>query len=175
MPVRPSVANSSHANMLAEAGRACHPPSTRSPGGGVSRTILLDTDTLSLLMHGHERLVQRVAQQTEPMAITIVARIEILQCRFASLLKAADGERLLAAQHWLEENEAYLSRVACLPFDQSAATTFDRLRDNTSLRKIGRADLLIASIALSRQATLVTRNRKHFERIPGLRVGNWTD
>ena len=137
--------------------------------------ILLDTDTLSLLMHGHERLVQRVARQTEPMAITIVTRIEILQGRFASLLKAADGERLLVAQHWLEENEAYLSRVACLTFDRSAAATFDRLRDKTSLRKIGRADLLIASIALSRQATLVTRNRKHFERITGLRVENWAD
>ena len=47
--------------------------------------ILLDTDTLSLLMHGHERLVQRVARQTESMAITLVTRIEILQGRFASL------------------------------------------------------------------------------------------
>ena len=137
--------------------------------------ILLDTDTLSLLMHGHERLVQRVARQTETMAITLVTRIEILQGRFASLLKAADGERLLLAQHWLEENEASLSRVTCVPFDQSAATAFDRLRDKTSLRKIGRADLLIASIALSRQAILVTRNRKHFERIPELRVENWAD
>lgn len=137
--------------------------------------ILLDTDTLSLLMHGHERLVQRVARQTETMAITLVTRIEILQGRFASLLKAVDGERLLLAQHWLEENEASLSRVTCVPFDQSAATAFDRLRDKTSLRKIGRADLLIASIALSRQAILVTRNRKHFERIPGLRVENWAD
>ena len=137
--------------------------------------ILLDTHTLSLLMHGHKRLVQRVARQTESMAITLVTRIEILQGRFASLLKAADGARLLVAQHWLEENEAYLSRVACVPFDQSAAAAFDRLRDKTLLRKIGRADLLIASIALSRQATLVTRNRKHFERIPGLRVENWAD
>ena len=137
--------------------------------------ILLDTDTLSLLMHGHERLVLRVARQTETMAITLVTRIEILQGRFASLLKAVDGERLLLAQHWLEENEASLSRVTCVPFDQSAATAFDRLRDKTSLRKIGRADLLIASIALSRQAILVTRNRKHFERIPGLRVENWAD
>ena len=137
--------------------------------------ILLDTDTLSLLMRGHERLVLRVSRHTEPMAITLVTRIEIFQGRFASLLKAADGERLLLAQHWLEENEAYLSRVSCVPFDQSAAATFDRLCDKTSLRKIGRADLLIASIALSRQAILVTRNRKHFERIPGLRVENWAD
>jgi tRNA(fMet)-specific endonuclease VapC len=43
------------------------------------------------------------------------------------------------------------------------------------LLEIGRADLLIASIALSRQATLVTRNLRHFRLIPGLRVENWAD
>ena len=35
------------------------------------------------------------------------------------------------------------------------------------------ADLFIAAIALSRGATLVTGNRKHYERIPGLLVENW--
>jgi len=49
--------------------------------------------------------------------------------------------------------------VTCVPFDQSAAATFDRLRDKTSLRKIGRADLLVASIAVSRRASPATRNR----------------
>ena len=55
--------------------------------------------------------------------------------------------------------EAHLSRVTCVPFDQSAAATLDRVRDKTSLRKIGRADLLVASIAVSRRASPATRNR----------------
>ncbi len=42
-------------------------------------------------------------------------------------------------------------------------------------RKIGRAELLIASIALFRHATLVTRNLQHFQLIPGLRVENWAN
>jgi tRNA(fMet)-specific endonuclease VapC len=44
-----------------------------------------------------------------------------------------------------------------------------------ALNKVGRADLLIASIALANRATLVTRNRRHFEKVPGLMVVNWVD
>lgn len=55
------------------------------------------------------------------------------------------------------------------------ACEFDRLRDNKSLRKIGRADLLIACIELAGQATLVTRNLRHFCMISGLHVLNWAD
>jgi hypothetical protein len=36
---------------------------------------------------------------------------------------------------------------------------------------IGLADYLIAGVCLSRSATLLTRNRAHFERVPGLRIG----
>ncbi|UBF25011.1 type II toxin-antitoxin system VapC family toxin [Kovacikia minuta CCNUW1] len=56
-----------------------------------------------------------------------------------------------------------------------AAEQFDVLRSARSLRKIGRADLLIASIALANQAVLITRNTRHFKQIPNLRVVNWVD
>jgi tRNA(fMet)-specific endonuclease VapC len=59
--------------------------------------------------------------------------------------------------------------------DVLAAAEFDRLRPNKKLKKIGRADLLIACIALANRATLVTRNLKHFRLVPGLRVENWVD
>jgi tRNA(fMet)-specific endonuclease VapC len=43
------------------------------------------------------------------------------------------------------------------------------------LRKIGRADLLIAAISLANRATVVSRNLKDFRQVPGLRVENWAD
>jgi tRNA(fMet)-specific endonuclease VapC len=55
------------------------------------------------------------------------------------------------------------------------AVEFEKLRQNTNLKKIGRGDLQIASIALAHRATLVTRILKDFQQIPGLQVENWAD
>jgi tRNA(fMet)-specific endonuclease VapC len=62
-----------------------------------------------------------------------------------------------------------------IPFDEPAATQFDRLRINKAYRKIGHADLLIASIVLANQAALVTRNLRHFRNIPGIKIVDWVD
>ncbi len=43
------------------------------------------------------------------------------------------------------------------------------------LRAIGRADLLIAAVALAHRSTMVTRNLRHFQQVPGLQVENWVD
>jgi tRNA(fMet)-specific endonuclease VapC len=137
--------------------------------------FVLDTDTLSLLLRGHPRVTERVAQAAEEVVITLVARVEILQGRFASVLKAENGDRLLQAQRRLEESEHDLNRFTILAIDAAAAAEFDRLRQNKKLRKIGRADLLIAALSLAKRATVVTHNRKDFEQVPGLRVEDWTD
>jgi len=136
--------------------------------------ILLDTDTLSLLMRHHPGLTKRMAA-SEPVAITVISRLEILQGRIASILKAADGSQLTQAQHWLRESEEFMRRLPCVEVDTASASIFDQLRENRRLRKIGRADLLVASIALAHRATLVTRNLKHFQQVPGLLVENWAD
>lgn len=43
------------------------------------------------------------------------------------------------------------------------------------MKKSGRKDLLQACIALAHAATLVTRNTKDFQPIPGLKLENWAD
>jgi hypothetical protein len=57
----------------------------------------------------------------------------------------------------------------------SVEPQFDSLRKVSKFRKIGRADLLIASISLAHQATLVTRNLRHFRQISHLSLENWVD
>jgi tRNA(fMet)-specific endonuclease VapC len=137
--------------------------------------FILDTDTLTLLLRGHERVTHRTSAATGEVVITVISRIEALQGRFASVLKAEDGDRLLQAQQRLAENERDLEGLTILPVDVAAAAAFDGLRANKKLKKIGRADLLIAAIALANRAKLVTRNLKDFRQVPGLQVENWAD
>jgi tRNA(fMet)-specific endonuclease VapC len=86
------------------------------------------------------------------------------------------GDELLRAQGLLDLTRQSLASVATVfAIDAEAAREFDRLRENKKLKKIGRADLLIAAITLANRATLVSRNLKDFHQVPGLQVENWVD
>jgi tRNA(fMet)-specific endonuclease VapC len=67
--------------------------------------------------------------------------------------------------------------VSILSFDESAARVYGELR--AELERLGtplaEPDLRIASIALSRELTLVTGNVRHFARVPGLKLENWLE
>jgi tRNA(fMet)-specific endonuclease VapC len=137
---------------------------------------LLDSDTLSHLHAGHPQVVANLRAVDDPeVATTIVTKIEILRARYDFLLKASDGNQLLVAQHWLLLSEELLTGLSIIPFDAAAAREFDRLRRDKKLKRIGRADLLIASITLANHAVLVTRNLRHFGQVPNLHVVNWVD
>ena len=67
------------------------------------------------------------------------------------------------------------TELLVIPIDRAVSLEFDRLRAVSKFRKIGRADLLIASIAIARHSVLVTRNLRHFRQIPGVKLENWVD
>ncbi|MBD1854699.1 MULTISPECIES: PIN domain-containing protein [Leptolyngbya] len=137
---------------------------------------LLDTDTLTHLYAGNARVAERFKTVGDPdTGTTIVTKAEMLRGRIDYILKATTGTELLRAQNLFSETEALLSQILVVPFNQAAAEQFEQLVALRNLRKIGRADLLIASITLANQAILVTRNIRHFRQFPGLRIENWVD
>ncbi len=137
---------------------------------------LLDTDTLTHLYAGNSNVVERLkAVEDSEIGITIITKVEVLRGRIDYLLKAETGVDLLKAQELLFRTEELLSHLLIVPISQAASVEFERLRAVSKFRKIGRSDLLIASITLANRATLVTRNTRHFKQIPGLRVENWVD
>lgn len=74
--------------------------------------------------------------------------------------------------------EQVVSRAqTVLPFDAAAARCFGELK--ADLERAGtplaEPDFRIAAIVLTAELTLVTRNVKHFARVPGLVVENWID
>jgi tRNA(fMet)-specific endonuclease VapC len=137
---------------------------------------LLDADTLIHLHAGHEKVLARLRQCDDPdIGITIFTKAEILRARYESLLKAEDAEHLLQAQARLQRSEELLNQLATTTFDQKTAQIVNGLLKQKKIKKIGRVDLLVAGLALANQATLVTRNLKHFRQVPSLQLENWVD
>lgn len=137
--------------------------------------ILLDTDTLTLLFLGNVAARRRLESARDNVATTIISRIEMLRGRFDAVVKAADAKQLQQAFRRLVETETQLATWSIVPIDYATAEQFEKLLRDKKLKKIGRGDLLIASIALAHRATLVTRNLRDFEKVPGLTAVNWLD
>jgi tRNA(fMet)-specific endonuclease VapC len=75
----------------------------------------------------------------------------------------------------LAETRAFCNLYSSLPFDDSAAEEYGRLRAQLAGlgTPIGPNDLMIASIALANGLTLITHNRTEFSRVPNLMIEDW--
>ncbi len=140
--------------------------------------IVLDTDIVTLLGYGRsEKLRLRIeaVDENEELAITLVTRMEILQGRFANLVKAANEEELLTAMERFRASEALLDSFRLLEVTEAAARHLQEMTRPKKKVRMRRGDLLIACIALAHKALLVTRNVEDYKPVTGLRVENWAD
>jgi predicted nucleic acid-binding protein len=138
--------------------------------------ILLDTDTVTHFSYGNANVHRKVEEVgDEELAIAIITRNEILRGRAESLLKAANEDELRKAAERFRQSEELLSDFVVAGFDEDSIKHFGKLRKQKNLKKMGRADMLIACIALARDALLVTRNTKDYKDVAGLRTDNWVD
>jgi tRNA(fMet)-specific endonuclease VapC len=119
--------------------------------------IVADTDVLvdALRGGGSQKLVAQHLGNGQ-LATTTISVFELWQ-------GARPGRRATAV-------EALLDACHILPLDAPAARLAGELRADLRDQHadIGPTDSLVAGICISRGAALLTRNRKHFERVPGL-------
>jgi tRNA(fMet)-specific endonuclease VapC len=85
--------------------------------------------------------------------------------------------RIPEAQKYLAPINELVRTMKIVAFDEKAARRYAEIRATLMQqgKPIGDADTQIASIALARRCILVTRNTKHFSRVPGLALENWID
>lgn len=71
--------------------------------------------------------------------------------------------------------DAALRVYRTVPLDYASAKSTAWIKHTLALAgtPIGNIDQLIAGTALAHNLTLITRNTREFERVPGLRVENW--
>ena len=134
---------------------------------------ILDTDHVSLLQRGHPQVVAHLARiDLASRAVTVVTVAEQIQGRLAIIRRATAETAAAQAFERLQETIAFYLAVKVLPYDAAAVTLFEQLRQQKI--RIGTQDLRIAAIALSNDATLVTRNHHHFRQVPGLNTVDWS-
>lgn len=93
----------------------------------------------------------------------------------AELLFGAERSAKPTANRMLVER--LLAPFQPLDFDARCASAYARIQAELAAKGqlIGPNDLLIAATALVNEATLVTRNVREFQRVPGLRVECWDE
>ncbi len=129
--------------------------------------FLLDTDICSYIIKGSHPMLDRHLRDLNPgqVAISAVTRAEL---RFGVALRpeASQLARLV---------ESFLQFVVTLPWDAVAADRYGFLRATLQQagQPIGDHDTMIAAHALAVNATLITHNRTHFERVSGLSCADW--
>jgi len=127
--------------------------------------FLLDTDTISFALRGQGRVAAELRRRSPSQVCTssiVVGELEIGAAR--------RGSRKLR-----RELDGLYSGLEVLPYDVEAARRYGRLAATLldAGVPIGVEDTMVAAHALSRGLTLVTHDRKHFERVKSLRIDDW--
>jgi tRNA(fMet)-specific endonuclease VapC len=138
---------------------------------------ILDTDHLSILdradTHEAQRLRFRLAQvPPNERVTTIISFEEQMRGWMAVVAKARTLPEQVASYGKLNRFLNRYRNLEVAGFDDQAAAEFQRLQ--SQMLRIGTMDLKIAAIALSLNATLLSRNLLDFQRVPGLKVEDWS-
>jgi tRNA(fMet)-specific endonuclease VapC len=129
----------------------------------VKVTYLLDTDWAIDYFNDKEPTSSKIEElRNEGMGISIISLAELYEGILNSRDPESSERKLLG----------FMSGVSIIGIDEGICRIFGDLRGK--LRKkgllIGDFDLIIASTALYYEITLCTNNRKHYDRIEGLKM-----
>jgi len=132
------------------------------------KPCLLDTDILSLFFRNHPQVLHccnLYLQEYRQLSFSLITYYEIL-----SGLKHRDAQKQL--DKFLEFSR--LNQILLLTEESvttSAKIYADLRKQGTPLDDI---DLLIAGVAIANNLVLITHNQKHFSKIEGLELEDWT-
>ena len=130
--------------------------------------VLLDTNILIYFFKGQGNVGKRMlATSPQLIAVSCVTLFELE----TGLLKS------VASSSRRAQVDALIASVKILNVDHAVALAAAKIRAALEVKgqPIGPLDTLIAATALVAKASLITRNVREFERVPGLQVENWFD
>jgi tRNA(fMet)-specific endonuclease VapC len=129
---------------------------------------LLDTNICIYIIKKRPASVLKKFESLSPgdVAISSITLAEL----YYGIMKSSDPRKNQEAL------DKFLIPLEILDFEYAATIEYGKIRADLEKKgtPIGSLDMLIASHAKSLNLTLVTNNEKEFERIPDLKIENWT-
>ena len=127
---------------------------------------MFDTDMVSLLVRKNPSVIKNlIKREDDEICISVITYAELC---FG--LEKKGSEKLY------NEVSSILEKISIIDFDSSQSELYGkiRLKLGKSGTPLGDMEMLIAAAALSAGAILVSHNIKHFSKIDGLKVEDWS-
>ena len=128
---------------------------------------LLDSCTVSDFMKGEIATAKKIKSLSPSLMYT--STITQLEIKYGLLRKFNSSHK------YFKIFEDFMTVITVLPFEEEAANCSAKIMVELNRKgiPIGAYDILIGGIALASGLTLVTSNKKEFERISHLNIENW--
>ncbi len=137
--------------------------------------MAFDTDVLSLILLGQANYLRKFEAVTVKQRFaTIVNCEEVLRGRLHAIRSAEATKKadlLMLKYELLHSSLDQLGKLQVLSCNQRAHDLFSQWR--AAKVRIGTQDLRIAAICVAHDATLVSRNRRDFDKVPELKLSVW--
>lgn len=130
--------------------------------------VLLDTDILIQFLRNDEDAKEKISRLLESYQLLSTSSINVAELYFGAYLSENKEENINAVNK-------LLSKLVIYPFDINDGKIYGEIR--ASLKRkgelINELDIFIASIAIEKDITLITRNIKHYEKVHKVQVETW--
>ncbi len=137
--------------------------------------IAFDADVLTDILGGDPALAAKAAEiPPHEQVVPIIVVEEILRGRLHSIREAESGKSKLTVTRAYELFDQTLDafrNVVTLPYSPAADALYGQWRRQKM--RGGTHDMRIAAICVAHSATLVSRNRRDFDQMPGLCLEVW--
>lgn len=130
-------------------------------------SYLLDTNICIAYLNGRSNSVKNNFLNCNPSDIFLCSVVK------AELIYGAMKSQKIESN--IERLKLFFDRFNSLPFDDSASIFYGQIRADleSTGNIIGPNDLMIASVALTHDMTLVTNNTGEFSRVKNLKLVDW--
>ena len=127
---------------------------------------MLDTDTISLVVRKNSSVIKNlIKHENDEICISAITNAELYY-----------GLEKKGSERFFTEVASILGKLTIINFDDSQSELYGKIRveQGKSGMCLDDMDMLIAAAALSQNAILVSHNTRHFSKIKGLKVEDWT-